>query len=145
MKMISSTSMMSTSGVTLMPLMPSSVSSDDIAMSRRLPRRRRRLEVRDQLAAEALGRDRARLQDALEVVVRGNRGQRDEQTDRGRDQCLGDAAHHLRAGVAARGRQIRGRVNDAEHRAEQADERRVVADRAQEREAALELQLLVDE
>src|ERR1044071_2150680 len=95
MKTISSTSMMSTSGVTLMPLMPSSVSTCALAMSRRLSRGGCRRQQRgNELAAETLRGDRARLQHALEIVVGRHGGQRDEQTHGGRDQRLGDAAHH---------------------------------------------------
>src|SRR5437764_13113179 len=115
MKMMRRTSMMSTSGVTLMPWMPSSVSNDAAAISGRLlVADRRRDHVRDELAAEAFGADRARLQDALEVVERGDGRQRDHEAHRGRDQRLGDAGHDLRA-VARRAREVRGGIDDAEH------------------------------
>ena len=79
----------------------------------------------------------------MNALYVGDRGQRDEQADAGRDERLGDARHHgLRALQRAAG-EIVERADDAEHGAEQADERRVVAERAEEREPLLVAQALV--
>src|SRR4051794_5267610 len=103
MKMMGRTSMMSTSGVTLMPWMASSSWTWACAISGRLPRRDHgRLELRHQLAAEALGRGRAGLDRALEEVERGDGRQRHDQADGGRDQRLGQPRHHGTRGLAAR-------------------------------------------
>ena len=55
-------------------------------------------------------------------------------------QRLGDAAHDVAHRGAHRvAAELAERGHDAEHRAEQADERRVVAERAEEQQARLEL------
>src|SRR5580698_4178861 len=74
----------------------------------------------------------------LEDVVVDDRRQRDQDADRGGDERLGDAAHdvpHRAHGVAP---QLAEGGHDAEDRAEEADERRVVAERSEKEEARLE-------
>src|SRR5690348_9937624 len=72
MKMMSKTSVMSTSGVTLMPTIPSSVSPCDVpAMSARLLRRGAALQVGEQDAREDFGVGERRAREPLERVVRG--------------------------------------------------------------------------
>src|SRR6266700_1903262 len=69
MKMMRSTSVMSTSGVTLMPTMPSSVSCCDmLAISAHL-RFGRGLQVREKDARKDLGVGQRRLAEPLERVV----------------------------------------------------------------------------
>src|ERR1051325_9913347 len=93
MKMMRSTSVMSTSGVTLMPTMPSSVSPCDIlAISTHL-RFRYGLQVREKDAREDLGVGERRFDEPLERVVSGDGRNRDEKPDGGGDQSLGDAGH----------------------------------------------------
>src|SRR5262245_10907484 len=93
MKMMRSTSVMSTSGVTLMPTIPSSVSpcegpaiSADLSFGRAL-------QVSEQDARQNLGVGERRLDEPLERVVGGDGRNRDEQPYRRRDERLGDAGH----------------------------------------------------
>ena len=99
---------------------------------------------------ERLGvRDRS-ADDALEGIERRDRRDGDEDPDRGGDEGLGDAGHD-RLGCelrrCARGcrldfaQLVEGR-DDADDRPEQADERGVISQRAEEGEALLELQPL---
>ena len=101
--------------------------------------------------AERVGVRERRADDALEPVERGDGRDGDEQTDRRGDERLGDVGHDgLGSDLRRRRRQRRvllltelvERADDADDGAEQPDERRVVAERAEEREALLELQLL---
>ena len=75
----------------------------------------------------------------LEEVERDDRRDGDHEADRGRDQRLGDAGHDRGRAARLVARQIGERLDDAEHRAEQADERRVVAERAEHAQVALEV------
>ena len=111
MKMMRRTRTTSTSGVTLISAMRSSSSPPSPVPATYAPPGRA-LEVRDRGVAErgrALGGAAER---ALEEVVRDDRGERDEEADRGRDERLADAGHHRtlprpRPG-SARGRRTRG-------------------------------------
>lgn len=65
-----------------------------------------------------------------------------QNADRSRDERFGDRAHdvpHRAAGRARARAQFAERSHDAEHGAEEANERRIVPERAEEQEAALEL------
>ena len=87
----------------------------------------------------------------LEVVVGSDGGQRDGEADRGGDERLGDAAHHVGRrsgscrgrGVAARLAELVERHHDTDDGPEQTDERRVVAERAEERDALLVTEALL--
>src|SRR5579859_6291013 len=92
MKMMSSTSVMSTSGVTLMPTIPSSVSPCEmLAISADLLAFA--LQVGEQDTREHLGVGERRFDEPLERVVGGDGRNRDEEPDRGGDERLGDAGH----------------------------------------------------
>src|SRR5262245_57335628 len=101
--MTSSTSVMSTSGVTLMPVMRSSSDCAVAAMaavpfgsgSRAIARDGQLgggvalgLEQREHLFAEGVGAREAGFDDALEEVVEGDGRQRDQDADSGRHQRL---------------------------------------------------------
>src|SRR5688500_10624281 len=135
MKMMSSTSVTSTSGVTLMPVMADP--------TRRLLATLRLLDVREQNVTERLGVAERRGEQTLKVVEHCDRRDRHHQTDGSRHERFGDGAHHaLRresASVEPRATpELVERAYDTDHRAEQPDERRVVPDRAQEQQTALE-------
>src|SRR5262245_60459530 len=81
-------------------------------------------------AADAQGGVDA-LHPVLQVVVEDERHDADGETEGGRDQGLGDAAgHHAEAAGAGERHAVEG-ADDAEHRAEQPDERRRRADGAE--------------
>src|SRR3954452_21559063 len=102
--MISNTSVMSTSGVTLIPMIMSSLSCAAVAMAvsvcsgagwewldqGRVRRDPIGLEIRHHLAAQRFGARDARLDDTLVGVVNGDRRDGDHDSDRGRDQRLAD-------------------------------------------------------
>ena len=94
-------------------------------------------QVRHHLAAERFGAGEARLDHALIGVEHGDRRDGDHDADRGCDQRLADLAHQARGDLARRFVQLGERADDADDRAEQSDERRVGAQRAQEREPPL--------
>src|SRR5450432_1917444 len=75
----------------------------------------------------------------LEHVVEDDGRERDEDADRRRDQGPGDAAHDGAHGPHRVGAQLAECRDDAEHRAEEADEGRVVAQRTEEEQPGLEL------
>src|SRR5262245_31169494 len=133
MRMTSRTSVMSTSGVTLMLEMMSSSLCAEAAMTVSLSGGVAfGLEVRHHLAAETFGAREPRLDDALEGVEERDRGQRHQDADRGRDQRLADLGHQPRGDLAGRVVQLVEGADDADDRAEQPDERRVRAQGAQE-------------
>ena len=59
-------------------------------------------------------------------------GMRHQEADGGRDQRLGDAGHHRAGARPPVARQLVERLDDAEDGAEEADEGRVVAERAED-------------
>src|SRR5262249_37880040 len=140
MKMMSSTSVMSTSGVTLMPTIASSSCGAAPAISGGLLGRRLE-QMRHEHPRQELGarEDRARV--PLEGVVRRDRGDRYQEPDRRGDESLGDARHHglrrercgrrLRRGLPGRLAELVERLHDPDDRPEQADERRVVPERTE--------------
>src|SRR5271170_3261731 len=149
MKMMSSTRMTSMNGVTLISwISPSETSPWTRRMLTRSLRRRhcRRITLRplDEIAAHerhdldaGVGIERAILRNrAREHIVDHDRRDRCRETERGREQRLGDARrHHGEIG----GVQLRDpdeAVHDAPHRAEQADERRGRADGGEDAGAA---------
>ena len=76
----------------------------------------------------------------LEDVVGDDGGDRDEEPDARGDERLGDAAHHLvHLHLVLAVGEIGERHDDADDRAQQPDERRVVAEGAEQRHPALEL------
>src|SRR5690349_5936101 len=155
MKMISSTSMTSIIGVTLM----SALTADDPESAVDMATAGHRLlgleflgeDRAPELASHALDQvvdqflrgvghlDRQVLDLGREVVVRPHRRNRDHETERRGDQCLGDTGRDARqaAGRALR-RHAHERVHDTHRGAQQADERRRRADGAEHAEAALE-------
>src|SRR5665213_911452 len=82
------------------------------------------------------GRDLVR-----EVVEGHNRRDRNQQTERRRYQRLGDTACHRADTRSLLGRDLLEGVQDADHGAEQADERRRRTDRRQTAKAALQLRV----
>ncbi|EAU65018.1 hypothetical protein STIAU_5972 [Stigmatella aurantiaca DW4/3-1] len=96
----------------------------------------------DQGMAQGVGAAGERLELAVEDVEGHHGGDGDGQAHRRGHERLGDARHHrlLDGGALhAGGAEIMKRLDDAEHRAEQPDEGRVVAQRAQERQVPLVL------
>src|SRR3990172_2158547 len=125
MKMMRRTSVMSTRGVTLIPLIISSSPSPPIETCAILAlSRARRPEPGDHRVSEhgrTLGRP---AQPALVEVEHDHRRQRHEQADPGGDERVGDAGHDgARAGGRRVRREIREGADDPQHRAEEADER----------------------
>jgi hypothetical protein len=87
--------------------------------------------------AKRVGRRGLRLDVARQRVIGSHSGKRDQEANAGRDQCFSDAGHHgLRALRGVQG-EIVERPDDAEDRAEQANEGRIRAEGAEEREPAL--------
>src|SRR5262245_7731027 len=137
MKMMSSTSTTSTSGVTLI--------ADWIrcALTGRMDRPRDRLRSLEQDVHD-LGRglvhlDLEAIELTRELVERYDSRDRDEDAERRRDQRVRDAAGDRGHAAGARGRDALESVDDPDHRAEEADEGSRGADRRQEAEAALQL------
>src|SRR6266700_1861690 len=149
MKITSSTSITSTSGVTLMPEMipfagwPLGAAIAHLAQPRRLARTARVIgDVGQHQVGEHLRAREQRGDPPLQVVVGRDRGQRDQDADGRRDQRLGDAGHHRLGRHLARGGGAVSRggmaellegVDDADDGAEQTDEGRVVTNGGQER------------
>src|SRR5437764_1408354 len=143
MKMISSTSTTSTSGVTLMAACILVVS----------PRRMRHLLLFNlcllacryfEQAVPALGRSPVHLNVGIlnlagEVVECDDGRDRDEDAKGCRDQRLSDTAGDHTHTAGPGGRDAPESVDDPDHRAEQADERGRGADRGQEPETPLQL------
>ena len=150
-KMMSSTSITSTSGVVLMAETTSSSSpsradghghggsSGLSAAPARLHARAHQHAV--QVGAEAAHRFHRHLVAAHQPVVAEHRRHRDRQADGRHDQRLADRAGDLVDRGLAGDADRRQRVVDAPDRAEQADERRRRADRGEEREAVLQAAL----
>ena len=146
MKMISSTSTTSTSGVTLIsartcPLgwrfrwPPARGPRGQVVITRsRVPAQDRV----DQLGRGLVDVDGDVVEARGEVVVEPDRDDRDAEADGGGHQRLGDAGRHGADAAAALGRigQLLERGDDAADGAEQADERRRRRDRRQHRHAA---------
>src|SRR3972149_1207310 len=154
MKMISSTSITSAIGVTLMSALTAALPLlADMAtagghLGREVLGERRATElaadaldqVVDELLATVDHLDRQEVHLGLEVVVDPDRGDRDEETERRGDERLGDAGRDRREATRAAARGHAGeRVHDAHRRAEQADERRRGAHGAPDAAAALHL------
>src|SRR4051812_24356392 len=122
MKMINSTSVMSTSGVTLIPTISSSPSVCAPAIFLLPALGLRRAQVRDQRVPQRIGPEGDGLQRAGQQVVANHRRDRDGQADRGRDQRFGNAAHDRllnRRTLRTRRSQVMEGLDDAEHRAEE--------------------------
>src|SRR5687768_17161141 len=138
----------STSGVTLMSLISASPSPSPLFVpATSVPLRTGTglvAHVSQQHVNERFCSRLQRLDAAIEVVEHRDGRQRDEQTNRGGGERLRQRGHDgARADVAARLRaELVEGADDLEDGAEQADERRVVADGAEEGEAALEAQAL---
>ena len=111
------------------------------------------MQEREQLAREHVGAGERQLGRALEEVEREDGGDGDADADGRGDERLGDARHDglgrsLRGGgcggAGGRGRGLRRlaelveRLDDADDGAEEADERRVGAERPEERQPALQ-------
>src|SRR2546429_3543564 len=128
MKMMRSTRNTSVSGVTLISatMWPRVCALPKNAI--RPPRRGDRLE--HARAADAKRRVDA-LDARLEVVVADHRDDPDGEAERGRDERLGDAAGHHREAARAGDRHGVEGADDAHYRAEEPDERRRRADRAE--------------
>src|SRR5215510_2637109 len=119
MKMISSTRTTSTSGVTLI---------SDFTASALMTLCMRRLVLLQEEVHELRGGvghlDLEALEPGREVVERHDRGDRDEEPERGRDQRLGDSGGDRADAAGAGGRHARERLHDAHDRSEEPDERR---------------------
>src|SRR6266566_3733861 len=142
MKMMSSTSITSISGVTLM-----SALTADLALALVTDRA---TGLRRLLRLEFLGEDRAAelRADALdqvvdlgaEVVVQPYGGNGDDEAERGRDERFRDTGRHRgERAAAARRRHAREGVHDPHHGAEQSHERGGRARRREDAQAALQL------
>src|SRR2546422_8927143 len=153
MKMIRSTSTTSTSGVILMDACslapsPSRIGRPSLLDHWRLDFRHldvNHLELRYfEQAVHELGRspvhlDVKSLYLAREVVEGDDGRDRDEDTQRRRDQGLSDAARNHRHPAGPRGRDASESVNDSDHRTEKTNERGRGADGGQEPETPLQL------
>src|SRR5258705_13746180 len=116
MRMIKSTSMTSTSGVTLIAELTGATLT---LCTHRL--------VLLQEEVEKFGRgvrhlDLEPLEPRREIVERHDRGNGDQDAERGRDERLGDTGRHGRETARSRRRDAGERVDDPDDRAEQADE-----------------------
>src|SRR5215218_5393615 len=159
--MMSSTSMTSTSGVTLIsdltpPLPPSCIAmarySQPLESGRPGPASRRRSvctslrgslldEVIDELRRRVVHFDVEVIEPAGEVIVKPHRGDRHEETERGLDDRLGDTGRDRADAARAGRRNPDERIDDADDRAEQSDERRRRADRRERVDTLLQVRL----
>src|SRR5205814_7587338 len=131
--LISSTSVTSTSGVTLMSLMAPPTSSSSVAAGPvpatllRSPGGgavRVRVQLAEQHLRQPVGAGEPPPHLPVEVVVGNDRGQRHQQTDRRRDERLRERPHdRLRPLPLLRSEVVEG-ADDADDRAEETDERR---------------------
>src|SRR2546427_4202631 len=151
--MISRTSTTSTSGVILMDACslapsPSRIGRPSLLDHWRLDFRHldvNHLELRYfEQAVHELGRSPVHLDVksfylAREVVEGDDGRDRDEDTQRRRDQGLSNAARNHRHPAGPRGRDASESVNDSDHRSEKTNERGRGADRGQEPETPLQL------
>src|SRR5712692_1298886 len=153
MKMISSTSTTSTSGVMLMAAFIGVGSPSRIGRPFLLDRRRldfslfevKPLELRySEQAVHKLGRspihfDMESLNLAREVVEGDDGRNCDEDTQGRRDQGLSDAARNHRHSAGPRGRDASESVNDSDHSAEKTNERGSGTDRGKQPQTPLQL------
>jgi len=104
---------------------------------RRLGRKERDMRLRRELSGDVLHHDvhvRSNVPDrAIDDVERDDGGDRDEEADAGGDQRFGDAHHDVAHRVLALASELLKRLDDAEDRADEADERAIVTDGAEER------------
>src|SRR5438445_12392209 len=139
MKMMSRTSVMSTRGVTLIPVIASSSSWIWPAIRLDLPVGARDVQPRRDGIPQRLRAPDHALQQPLEDVVGEHGRDRYEEANRGGDQRLRDSGRY--GGGSHGARRPRGeigeRADDAQHGPEQSDEGSVVAERAQHEEPAL--------
>src|SRR5437867_850488 len=144
MKMISSTSTTSTSGVTLMAdwILPGLTGR----MGRSLDRFRHLAQEVHELGRSLVHLDLELIELARELVEGDDGRDRDEDAQSRRDQGLGDTARHDGHPSGPVRRDTPEGVDDPDHSAEQTDERRRRADRNQEPETPLHLDqhLLLD-
>src|SRR5947209_3564709 len=157
MKMMSSTSITSISGVTLMSALTADLAlalvTDRATGLRRLLRLEflgedRAAELRadalDQVVDQLLGGirhfDRQEVDLGAEVVVQPYGGNGDDEAERGRDERFRDTGRHRgERAAAARRRHAREGVHDPHHGAEQSHERGGRARRREDPQAALQL------
>src|SRR6266516_1408688 len=157
MKMMSSTSITSISGVTLMSALTADLAlalvTDRATGLRRLLRLEflgedRAAELRadalDQVVDQLLGGirhfDRQEVDLGAEVVVQPYGGNGDDEAERGRDERFRDTGRHRgERAAAARRRHAREGVHDPHHGAEQSHERGGRARRREDAQAALQL------
>src|SRR5579875_3987263 len=99
-------------------------------------------EIVDQLARRVVHLDVEGFDLAREVIVGPHRRDGDEQADGGGDQGFGNAARDRAQARGVLGADVLERVDDAQHGAEQADERAGGADGGQRSQAALQLRVL---
>src|SRR5262249_24065827 len=128
MKMMRRTRKTSVSGVTLISAMMLRLRDVEVLSAMRSPAGVERLE--DAAAADAQ-RGVDALDARLEVVEADHRDDADREAERGGDEGLREAARHDCEPTRARERDGVEGADDAEHGAEQADERRRRADRAE--------------
>src|SRR5215813_726536 len=139
MKMMRRTRKTSVSGVTLISAMMLRLRDVEVLSAMHPPAGIQRLE---HAAAADAQRGVDTFDPRLEVVEADHRDDADREAERGGDEGLRDAARHDREPAGARERDGVEGADDAEHRAEQADERRRRADGAehpQVRAGALDL------
>src|SRR3954471_23451888 len=86
---------------------------------------------------ESVGSSDDALQEPLEDVEGEHRRDGDEKADRRGDERLRDSRHYRLRARLARSRQIGEGADDPEHRAEEAHEGSVVAERAEDEETLL--------
>src|SRR3990172_9930624 len=137
MKMISKTSVTSTKGVTLIPVMASSSESNSSMRTRFLfalqinkKNLRGGLHLRDKF-----------LYTSLKVVVCDDRGDRNQQTNGCSHQCFGYSGHHNGRIRALSNGKIMKCLDDSKHRTEQPDKRSIVAQRAKDYQHTFHLEL----
>src|SRR5689334_404266 len=145
MKMINSTSVMSTNGVTLIPTIAPPRGESEPAMLVALARKfvtRDRPDMCQEHVSERFGVAEGSVEQSLKVVEYGDSGDRHAQADSGRHQCFGDGAHDAfrsQAECASARRcsaaELLESAHDADHRAEQANEGRITSHRAEEQQS----------
>src|SRR5579862_111479 len=144
--MMSSTSMTSQSGVTLIsdltpPLAPprSIAITDSWVRGTRYPLDRLANEVVDELRRGVVHLHVEVLDAARQVVIEPHRRNRDDEAERGLDERLRDTARDGADAARAAGRDAFERLDDADDRAEQSDEGRRRSDGRERRDALLEV------
>src|SRR5437016_2881679 len=126
MKMMSSTSVMSTRGVTLMPVIPSSSSVTWPAISGDPSVGARHVQAGGDGVAERLRPPDHALEEPLEDVEGEDRGDGDEEADGGGHQRLRDAEHHGRGARHRSG--MRGQIGEGPDEAEQGEGKQPLLD-----------------